>query len=178
MLPAAYKLKAVNSNDPALSIENLLDLKNLHINYHGDYPNGRLFLNENLACVHGELARGGSGDTSKALLNRYDFSLIYGHIHRQEMLSQTKPHFSKERTRKVFSPGTISRIDGQVPSKSRDVNWQQGLAVVEYEEGDGLFDITPITINQGQCIFRGRKYIGTFDIKELLKDTNYEPFSY
>jgi hypothetical protein len=39
-------------------------------------------------------------------------------------------------------------------------DWQQGLAVVTYEEGEGRFVYEQIAIHDGWAQYRGKDYIG------------------
>lgn len=128
-LPYAFNLIAVGDSNPALSIPNLLDLDTLNIEYLGNYPKDIVWLNNNLACIHGDIARTRSGATAKVLAGDLRYSVIYGHIHRQEMVSETKNSYEGPKSNKAFSPGSICRIDGIVPP-GKILNWQQGTCVV------------------------------------------------
>lgn len=174
----AYNLRAVNSEIPVLSVENLLDLKSLKINYLGDYPNGEIWLNDNLCISHGNVVRSGSGNTTKSVIQNARCSEVFGHIHRMEMACITR--FSKKGpvSYKTFSPGTIARIDGVVPSNSAKNNWQQGFAVIEYEEGNGLFEIIPITVNNGKCIYKGKLFSSNFRLDKMKKEINLPEFNF
>lgn len=177
-LIAAYNLHSVKDNNPVLTVDNLLSLKTLDITYHNNYPNGEIWLNDNLCCSHGSVVRTGSGDTAKTIVQKARCSEIFGHIHRMEMACITK--FSKKGpiSYKAFSPGTISRIDGVVPGHSERNNWQQGFAKVEYEDGNGLFEITPITINSGKCIYNGKAYHSNFQLENMTKEINRPEYNF
>lgn len=77
-----------------------------------------------------------------------DYNIVYGHVHTQE-LHWGGRRLSGDRHVDVFSAsaGTLARVDGAVPGytsgKSPDGtvltsmnNWQQGLAVVSYRNGE------------------------------------------
>jgi hypothetical protein len=68
-----------------------------------------------------------------------------------------------------MSPGCLARIDGAVPSTKqgldldgrpivRHEDWQQGIAVVTYEEGDGEFHPELVPIRTGTAFWRGKLY--------------------
>ena len=68
------------------------------------------------------------------------------------------------------SPGCLARTDGKVPSTKGGIDldgvplesyedWQQGLAVVRYEEGDGRFIYNDIGIFDGWAIWRDREFV-------------------
>jgi len=171
---AAYNLKPLGYDNikGVLSISNLLGLKALNIECL-EYPLGEHWINDNLKCSHGTVARAGSGDTVKAILNECRSSEIVGHIHRMELASKTVHVKNKEITYSVFCPGTFARIDGVVPSKKGRENWQQGLGVVDYEEDNGRFQINPISINNGVCIYNNEILKGRNRVNQLSKDTNW-----
>lgn len=175
-LIAVYQLKkANNANIPVLSVENLLCLNDYNIKYHSDYPNSEIWLNNHLCCSHGSVVRSESGDTAKSILRNARCSEIIGHIHRMEMACATKFSRKGPSQYKVFSPGTIARIDGVVPANKAHNNWQQGLCIVEYsEENDELFEIIPITINNGKCIFNSELYTGQSDFNEMLNSIDQD----
>lgn len=161
-LIAVYDLKKANNPKlPVMSVQNLLCLDEYNIQYHSNYPNDEIWLNNHLSCNHGSIARNESGDTAKAILRNARCSEIIGHIHRQEMICTTKFSRKGPSQYKVFCPGTIARIDGVVPANKASNNWQQGLAMVHYETNhDELFEINPITINEGRCIYNDKLYVG------------------
>ena len=98
-----------------------------------------------------------------------DQAIVFGHIHRIEMQHQTRRVRSGSRSNLAACPGCLCRVDGAVPGfkASTDIygrpvqsweNWQQGIAVVYYEEGDGPFHVELVPIHDGTCIFHGKTY--------------------
>lgn len=174
-----YGLQRVDQiqQQPAYSIANLLALDKLGITFHENYPNGEVWINENLIVTHGKVVRQGSGMTVTNVVKTARASEIFGHIHRIETATQTVHSHKGETSYKIVSPGCICRIDGVVPGYSNKNNWQQGLAEVVYEEGNGMFEINIITITKGECIYNGEKYKSNFNIKDLIKDTNNPAFA-
>jgi hypothetical protein len=86
----------------------------------------------------------------------------------------TRTIWSREgfRTISAFSPGCLCRIDGAVPGSSHGMQWQQGAAVVWYDEESTT--IVPIPINAGRACFQG-EIIEAFDYQaEMEKETGYE----
>lgn len=176
----AYGLKPVDDIAGAdlLSVERLLGLKSLGIKYHGPYPTGKVWLNENLALVHGEEVKQGSGSTTKALVNDLRHSLGQGHIHRIEMACKTLWTIDGPKSYMAFSPGTLARLDpGVVPAVKNQSNWQQGFAIAQYEPGNGYFDLRIVQIHDGVCIFDGRRWEArstTKIVDQLSKDTGFK----
>jgi predicted phosphodiesterase len=150
---------------PVLSVPYLLRLDELGVEYVGGYPAGIFWINERLAAIHGHKVRS-SGSTAQAVVDDERVSVIFGHVHRRESQDRTCRVRDGARVRTAFTPGCLCRIDGTVPSTkgSTDAmgrpiptaeNWQQGCAVVTYQDGDNDFAIEPVLIHDGRCIFRG-----------------------
>jgi predicted phosphodiesterase len=142
---------------PVMSVPNLLRLDELAVRYVGGYPAGSYWLNERIKCIHGSTVRS-NGSTAKAVVDEERVSVIFGHIHRIETHYKTSETYSGGRVRLAHTPGCLCRIDGAVPStkSSTDLsgrpvthheNWQQGLTVVSYGEGDKPFSLESVFIN-------------------------------
>ena len=115
-LPAAYQLKAVDELElpPALSIQRLLALHLLNINWIGDYPDDRVYINDCLSVEHGERALS-PGMTARAVASGTTESVVFGHIHRQETATKTihTRHGPVDVT--ACSVGCSCWTDGRVP---------------------------------------------------------------
>lgn len=167
---AALRLRQANAPDswPILSLPNLLRTDDIGVRYIGGYPAGRIELAHGndtmtpLYAIHGERL-----DVVKvAKAERQSF--VQGHIHRQQLHSETYEYRGHPQTVVAFSPGCLCRIDGAVPSTKsgqdergvpmrRWENWQQGLAVVT-ETDDGLWSVEQIPIHHGRALWRGKEY--------------------
>ena len=154
---AAYNLKPANQpKNVQMTIPTLLALDDLDIEYRGPYPAGEYWLNDNLRISHGTIARKGNADTVKAILAQARNSEIVGHIHRHEMAQKTVHPRKGIRTYVAYSPGTIARIESNiVPAYLPRNDWQQGFAIVNYQDGNGLFQIVPYSIHRGVTIHNG-----------------------
>lgn len=173
-LIAGYNLKPANGMEspPAMSIPSLLGLEDMGVIWWGNYPKDEVWITPKLRCRHGDTARKGGGVTSKAILRDTFVSEIYGHSHRFEYSCKTVKTVNGMETFRAFSPGTIAKIDGSVPSNSSEEDWQQGLGVVYYDEVD--FNIDPISINNGRCIFDDRVFTGEEYIDRMNEDTGWK----
>lgn len=151
----AYKLRAVDELHlpPALSVERLLALHTLGIEYINHYPDNGYWLNDNVFIVHGDLVRAGPGDTAKALVNKQAFTTIFGHIHRRESVTRRMKAHDGDMIYTAFCPGCACRIDGAVPGSKSDQQWQNGIAIIEYTQTDE--NIIPIAISDGKMIHNG-----------------------
>jgi len=173
---SAYGLMNVNNlTDPVLSVSSLLDLQSYGVEYIDGYPDGKYWINENLYCEHGTKAVAKSGGTVSNLIVNARSSKIQGHVHRMEMASKTEYSFNKAVTYSSYCIGCMCRIDGQVPANSKENNWQQGFAIVEYTD-DGYFNVNNYSINNDKVIVDGDFFEGKSRIKEIYKDTKWEMF--
>lgn len=158
---------------PVLSVPYLCRMDEFEINYLPGYPESFVSLNDNLMVVHGHKVTS-NGSTTTKYLNDAHVSVIYGHIHRVETAYRTRLSKNGPRTVMAASPGCLCRIDGAVPSTKSGAdefgrpmmmgaeNWQQGLAVVQYQPpgtGNEWFNYEPIWIYNGRGFFRGKEYV-------------------
>ena len=170
----AFGLKRANELGawPVLSVPHLLRFDELEVEYVGAYPAGSFWINERLKCIHGQTVRSG-GSTALAVANEERVSTIFGHIHRIETQYRTSDVYGGGSIRFAHTPGCMCRIDGAVPSVkgstdlsgrpvARYENWQQGLSVVSYREGDSPFNLETAFINTTEgyrTSFGGKTYL-------------------
>lgn len=167
---AAFGLRQGNTPEswPVMSVPFLCNFDKYGIEFLPGYPATTFWLNENLKIIHGtKVASGGS--TAHKYLASEQVSVIYGHIHRREWAERTREIASGSKTIMAASPGCLARKDGAVPSTKGGVDldgrpvhtvedWQQGMAMVRYEEGDGRFVYEQIAIDNGWAMHRGREF--------------------
>ena len=173
-LPAAYGLSRVGmqKGQQVLTIQYLLALDSLGVKWSGDYPNDLEWLNDELALCHGDVARGAPGATARAMIDKKRCGTIYGHTHTTEMLVKCFQAREGSINAVGFCPGCACHIDGRVPGSSPDRNWQQGIAIVDYDDG-ASYTITPIPINDGTAIWDGKLWTGhdrSDEIREAFPD--------
>ena len=170
-VPYAYGITQPDSGLPILSVQNMLALARYGVHYIGEYPDGEVWLSDNLRAIHGDRVRAKSGATATAILEDVTATTLFGHVHRQELASKTI--FTREGTKVVsaFSPGCLCRIDGTVPAVKGRMNWQQGVGIVDY--GQRFNAITPVSINEGGALFEGKQIVGNDYTDQLKKDTDY-----
>ena len=173
-LISAYNVKPANApeqTNASMTVPHLLGLSELGVDYRGSYPNGEYWINDNLRCSHGTLARTGNLDSVKAILRDARNSEIVGHIHRHEYAVKTVHPRKGAKSYVAYSAGTIARVDaGIVPAAKSKNDWQQAFGVVEFEEGNGMFNIIPHSINDGKVVFDGRLISHRKDIDKILND--------
>lgn len=171
-LLAAHGLKPANElvKAPVLSVQRLLGLDELGVEYKAGYPNNETYLGP-VRVVHGDIARAGYSDTVKKLVSDSQETVIQGHIHRIEWASKTIIERNQPRVVAAFSPGCLCRTDFVVPGHHRGQHWQQGACVVEWDED--LFSITPIVIADGKALYRGQVFTGRDVADQIRIDTGW-----
>lgn len=146
---ASFRLQVANipTSWPVLTLPFLCRFDELNIEYVSGYPAGEVWINDNLRCIHGLKVKS-AGSTASIVADDERVSTIFGHIHRIELQHRTRQVRSGPRFSLAASPGCLCRLDGAVPSVKGGVdllgrplvsyeNWQNGMAVVTYKEGDG-----------------------------------------
>jgi hypothetical protein len=163
---AAFGLRQANAPEswPTMSVPHLLRLDELGVTYHGGYPANEYWINDNLVAIHGAKVNS-AGSTAMRYIEDERVSILFGHVHRIERIHRTRRTREGRRETLAASPGCLSRVDGAVPSvkSSTDAfgrplvtweNWQQGVAVVTFQEGDGLFSLEQVPILEGRAMYR------------------------
>jgi predicted phosphodiesterase len=176
---AAFGITRGKSNDelregwPVMSVPFLCRMDEFGVDYLPGYPESAHYLNSNLVVVHGDKVVSNNSTTKKYLDNER-ISVIYGHIHRNELAYRTYRTDQGPRTIMAASPGCLCRVDGAVPSTKSGMdefgrpilqgaeNWQQGLGIVTYQpfgSGNEWFNYEPMWIYNGRGILRGKEYV-------------------
>jgi hypothetical protein len=146
---------------PVMSVPHLLRLEELGVEYVDGYPAGITWINDRLACVHGEKLK------MSQVVDDERVSVIQGHVHRIQMQYKTRRVRDGARVTLAATPGCLCRTDGSVPSTKGSVDswgraikrpedWQNGLAVVTYRDGDSPFSVELVPIFDGVAHFRGQ----------------------
>lgn len=151
---------------PAMSLPSLLRLDELNVDYIDAYPAGASYLNDGIACVHGRFH---GARAMQQNLDREQVSIIQGHTHHKQRAARTRNLRGKPAFAFAYSPGCLARVDGAVPSRNSAVDafgrpvkswedWQQGLAVVRFDDRD-RFAYEDIDILEGWAMHRGQEYV-------------------
>lgn len=153
---------------PVNSLPHLLRMDELNINYASGYPAGEYWLNENLRCIHGDRVNSAGSTAMKYINSNHHVSVIYGHIHRIEMLYHTNHTSTGPARNAAFSPGCLCRVDGSVPSVKGGAtpnekpvkyweNWQQGVGFAWYKD-TGEFTLLSVPILDDWAVFMGQEF--------------------
>ncbi|CAB4154396.1 Calcineurin-like phosphoesterase domain, lpxH type [uncultured Caudovirales phage] len=167
---ASFGLKRGNTPEswPVLSIPYLCRFSDFGVEFVPGYPAGQFWVNQRLRVIHGTKVRS-NGSTAHAYLGSEKTSVIYGHIHRREWAERSRDDWDGAKTIMAASPGTLARCDGAVPSTKGALDldgrpmtivedWQQGIAVVTYQPGDGEFWYEQVPFHSGCAMYRGKLY--------------------
>ena len=141
------------------------------------YPNDIFWLNENIRCVHGTIAKTQVGATLNEYLKE-EVNTLAGHTPHAGLAYRTVARNGNLRTYVACTPGGFMRRDGMVPSgnnkntdwgqpsESDGVGWEQGMAIVFYTPGAGITipQIEHIPIFDGKAVWRGKIYTARCDI--------------
>ncbi len=162
-LDEAHGLRSADTldGDEVLTVENLLALDSLDIEYVGPY--GATYWLGDVRIQHGTKARP-AGETAAAYLRNATSSMIWGHTHRLEMAQKKILTPSGPRILTAASPGCLCRTDGVVPNAGGGyLDWQQGFCLV-YRGADTSKRessvIHTIPIVDGSCVVYGHKING------------------
>jgi hypothetical protein len=169
--PAVANMRQAGTtpNDwPVNSLPHLLRMDELDVHYASGYPAGEYWLNENLRCIHGDRVNSSGSTAMKYINSNHHVSVIYGHIHRIEMLYHTNHTSTGPARNAAFSPGCLCRVDGAVPSVKGGVtpnekpvkyweNWQQGISVIRYKD-EGSFHVDLVHIDDGKTLYKGQEF--------------------
>lgn len=167
----SFGLKRGDSPDnfPVLSVPFLCRFEDFNIKYVAGYPAGYYWINQKLKVIHGTRVKS-NGSTAHMYLGNEKTSVLYGHIHRREWAEITREDFDGRKTILAASAGCLARVDGVVPSTKGGIdldgrpmpiteNWQQGLCVVTYKDGDAEFNLEMIPIRDGWAMYHNKEYI-------------------
>lgn len=176
-LNAAYQLRPADeiSLPPSLSVERLLSLSSLDIKYIAGYPDNEVWLNDRLRLIHGSIVRSNPGETAKAVVADSDVSTIFGHIHRIERAARTIINRNGSRTITALSPGCLCRLDSVVPGNTKNQDWQQGFAIVTYNDTSNkeFASIDAIEIQDGMTVYAGEVFESRESLEQLRAETNW-----
>lgn len=156
------------------SIPYWLALDELGYIWLGDYPNERLWLNDNLCISHSEKDR----TNVNTIINQLMHLEVMGHVHRSFQHVRTIHLRNKIHYAGLVSFGALCRVEEDiVPSKGSRQDWQQGLGVVHYSpdnESNNESNIPPsfehIFIHSGDAYYRDKHFHGDESIADRLKN--------
>lgn len=169
----AYKLTPgdlENTNIEIFTIQNLLGLERMGVEYLGGYPNNDLWLTDYLKISHGKLARSASTATAKAILQSERASVIYGHIHREETATEIITNRDQRKIIRAVCPGCLCHVDGRVPPVGRQTRWTNGFSVLWYDNDDNFIDT--VSIENNKANYHGKLFKTDSYYKNMMKEVS------
>ena len=157
-----------DTNTEVFTIQNLLGLDRMGIEYRGNYPNNDVWLNDYLKISHGSIARNASTATAKAVLGQDRVSVVYGHIHREEVATEIESRREERKVIRAVCPGCLCHVDGRIPPVGRQTRWTNGFAVLWYDDKSEFIDTVPIVDNQ--AVYHGKSFKADSYYKEMIKE--------
>ena len=180
LLPEATELSAALEDDPILSLNHLLHLDKLDIEYVGPYgADWWLWPDSNspIRVNHGTKVRGGSGGTATAISKTARWSEVYGHIHKVEFVQKTYHGPDGPQCVTAMSPGCLVRVPGPTPGVSLTPDWQQGLglAILDETTKDVHMQVLPIT--NGRLVYNNQIFEGEDPFERIAFETGWRQFT-
>lgn len=166
---AAYGLRSADNlaGEAVMSIPNLLGLESMGVEWIGGYPDADIWLNDVTRVTHGSIARANAGATSGAYASKNVETVIFGHTHRRELSTNVIKGREKARTITAANPGAACHVDHRVPGHTRGQPWNQGLALVYYDDEVSQVELVPI--EDGRAWWQGRRYVGVGDVSGMVE---------
>lgn len=169
------RMKSSPPEWPVLSLENLLHLPEINTEYVGAYPAGAKYINDNLAAIHGAKIGNKNRTAAQIVVEDERVSILHGHTHRRALAAKTRQGRGAAKDVIAYSPGTLARRDGAVPSTRGQIDafgrhvtsfedWQQGCAIVRYQEGNGRFALEDIAIFDGWAMHREQEFTSAREV--------------
>lgn len=171
---AAANLRRANAPDepPVVSVPFLLRLNELKIKFIDGYPRNRAWITRRLQLRHAGKLSSKPGGTAGNSLQGASCSSLHGHSHRLESAHYTRHPQDGPSIIGSYNVGTLSRLDGRVPSNAAEENQQQGFAVVDHARAGDDFQVYLVNIIDGTCIFEGRRFEAETETADFKEDCN------
>ncbi len=155
-LVALMPLSRVDDLDTsAMSIENLLALDKLGVEYIGDYPDGAYRVAKDTLIEHGSIARAKPGMTAAAVVEQRNLNIIFGHKHTLERASRNIETYKGRRIVTAACGGCLCRIDGAVPGSNKNTQWQNGITEIIHDD-DKTYAINQMLIENGALVYHDK----------------------
>lgn len=116
-----------------------------------EYVTGKRVLFDRLIVKHGNVVRKWSGQSAKEEWLKYGKSGMSGHVHRRGVFE----HRDWNGVHAWWELGCMCDVN---PAYMEDPDWQQGFAVVTWNEDRTAFGVEEVRVHSGRAMFRGRVY--------------------
>ena len=145
---------------PLASIDNLLGLSRMGIQYIDEYPDGTYFIAKDTVVEHGSIARARPGMTASAVIDLRNFNVIFGHKHTLEMASKSIESWGGRKVVRAVCGGCLCKLDGTVPGSTRNSQWQNGIVEIIHDN-EAAYAINPILIENGGAVYNSKVVLGS-----------------
>lgn len=160
LIAMAMLSPADDLDNPLTSIDNLLGLSRMGVEYIDDYPDGAYFVAKDTVIEHGSVARARPGATASAVVDQRNFNVIFGHKHSIEMASKNVESWAGRRVIRAACAGCLCKLDGTVPGSNKNSQWQNGIAEIIHDD-ETAYAINQILIENGGAIYNGEMISGS-----------------
>lgn len=160
LIAMAMLSPADDLDNPLTSIDNLLGLSRMGVEYIDDYPDGAYFVAKDTVIEHGSVARARPGATASAVVDQRNFNVIFGHKHSIEMASKNVESRAGRRVIRAACAGCLCKLDGTVPGSNKNSQWQNGIAEIIHDD-ETAYAINQILIENGGAIYNGETVLGS-----------------
>lgn len=155
MAPAGETLTAYGDDRPAMSLDRLLALDRLDVEWVAPYGSD-VWMWDQVRVTHGDVVRGRSGATVTAEIRDCDYSKVFGHIHRVEHACRTKWTAHGPKVIFAASLGCACRLaEGIVPGFKVKQNWQQSVGLLSWDPSIKQESIEIAHVHKGRMFWRG-----------------------
>lgn len=145
---------------PLTSVDNLLGLSRMGVEYIDEYPDGAYFVAKDTLIEHGNIARARPGATVTAVVDQRNFNVIFGHKHSLEIASKNVVSWAGRRVVRAACGGCLCKLDGTVPGSTRNAQWQNGITEIVHDN-ETAYAINQILIENGGAIYNGEIVLGS-----------------
>ena len=94
-----------------------------------------------------------------AALKRINTSTVFGHGHRGEQASKTVHTFEGTKIVSAYMVPCACHIDGRVPGKVSEPNWQGGFGWMQYSLTQSIHHFQAIQVIDGEALYDGVHYM-------------------
>ena len=152
-----HGLRRAGEDQDLLTPEYLMRFDELGIEYVADYPDGRIKIAPGLAIRHGWIVKKDAGASARETLNKLNYSVIVGHVHRQGITAHTVDDIDGNPvTRYAAEAGCMCVVKGGLGHTTAP-DWQPGFLTVQVHD-DGSFLIEPAVFREGYLHWRGDRW--------------------
>ena len=172
-LPQLHGLRDWRSFE-TLSVDRLTGLSNQGWQVQHQYPDGRVWLNDNVVLKHGTLYGGKPGTTVRKMLDATAVSTGQGHSHSAELAYELRSQRHGKQIIMCASFGWLGDPNGPIPRANPDVDWHQAVGLIHY--GSERFTCNLIPIVDGAAVLgcdtiAGDNYVE--ELRDMWPDENW-----